>query len=570
MLAVFMCVCLCACGSDSGSPPAVADDGTSESLPAVADDGAGTDEEEERPVWESTLFEDPATCYNNDLALVAAEMSSAVEDTTGDGIKGLYSDYGIDNCEISNYTSGREFLDLELSGDGGAFAIGQDTLNIDGVDTTILIITARGTTTWGETFGDLWKGWYGDPDKVHKFLNRTVWDNVYDFEELLWEGINTYIEKYPAVQTEKDLKILITGHSLGGAAADMIGARFTDGIEGGEWWSGSVDKDDIYVYTFGAIKVLTTEENVSDGYENIHNIYNYYDSYGPNGNQKNTNASSMNAKFGHTEIFSFIHLAESGPNVWDSCNNHLIGTYKDALRKYGKNEGSINLACEGQTCPQSEEAAVESLPPAEENGELIVDDDFIIEGKWKNVGTTTFGQAQSGSIIVFDGTHCNYYSPYDTYVINRESGEWVLDCVSYIFAETLRFRVDVIDEDTIDIYYGSEAVRLNRVARSAESLQEPEQSQQSGDFAIEGSWQSVGVSGFGQAQPGVIVTFDGTHCNFYSPYDTYAFYQEDGQWKLDCTSFIFSETLNFSVEIIDGDSINIYYGSTCTELERTD
>ena len=83
-----------------------------------------------------------------------------------------------------------------------------------------------------------------------------------------------------------------------------------------------------------------------------------------------------------------------------------------------------------------------------------------------------------------------------------------------------------------------------------------------------GTWKSVGSYGFGQAQPGAIVTFDGTHCNFFSPYDNYAFYQDNGQWRLDCTSFLFSETLSFQVEIIDVDLINIYYGSTCTELRR--
>ena len=39
-------------------------------------------------------------------------------------------------------------------------------------------------------------------------------------------------------------------------------------------------------------------------------------------------------------------------------------------------------------------------------------------------------------------------------------------------------------------------------------------------FSIEGKWKSVGESGFGQAQPGAIVAFDGTNCNFFSPKDT--------------------------------------------------
>lgn len=550
LLTTLICIVLCACSGESSTPAVVADGDVQ--IKEVYT-GNGSD-------WCSALFESPATHYNNSLALVAAEMSETAEDTTGDGIKELFESYDISYCKLSNYTSGSIFPDLELSLGGGAFAIGQDTLNIGGVDTTVLIIAARGTTTWGEAIGDLWKGWYGDPDKVHQYLNRTVWDNVYDFEEILWEGIDTYLDEYLDIKTKENLKILITGHSLGGAAANMIGARFTSGVGGSEWWSDKVTKDDIYVYTFGAIKVLTTEENASNGYENIHNIYNYYDSYGPNGNQKNTNASSLNAKFGHTEVFSFINREESGTNIWDSCNNHIMQTYKDALKAHEIGSNYITLACDGPTGLQPDELPIYTVPP----------DDFAIEGVWKNVGTTTFGQAQLGCVIAFDGTHCNYYSPYDTYVVNYENGQWVLDCVSYIFAETLRFQVDVIDSSTIDIYYGSDAVRLSRIAQKAEMVQEPEQPQQTeNDFAIEGSWLSVGGEGFGQAQPGMTVTFDGTHCNFFSPYDTYAFYQENGQWRLDCTSFLFAETLTFSVEVIDKDSINVYYGSNCTELMRT-
>ena len=48
-------------------------------------------------------------------------------------------------------------------------------------------------------------------------------------------------------------------------------------------------------------------------------------------------------------------------------------------------------------------------------------------------------------------------------------------------------------------------------------------------LTIEGKWKSTGSYGFGQAQPGAIVAFDGINCNFFSPQDTYAFYP-DGDW----------------------------------------
>lgn len=88
------------------------------------------------------------------------------------------------------------------------------------------------------------------------------------------------------------------------------------------------------------------------------------------------------------------------------------------------------------------------------------------------------------------------------------------------------------------------------------------------DFAIEGKWKNIGTQGFGQAQPGAIVSFDGVNCNFYSPKDTYAFYKDNGKWVLDCTNVLWRDTLSFEVEIIGSDMINVIYGNIITELER--
>ncbi len=75
-------------------------------------------------------------------------------------------------------------------------------------------------------------------------------------------------------------------------------------------------------------------------------------------------------------------------------------------------------------------------------------------------------------------------------------------------------------------------------------------------YDITGKWKSIGDSGFGQAQPGAIVIFDGNNCNFYSPNDTYAFYKEDDRYVLDITS-VLGESLSQTVNIIDDDNIEI-------------
>ena len=89
------------------------------------------------------------------------------------------------------------------------------------------------------------------------------------------------------------------------------------------------------------------------------------------------------------------------------------------------------------------------------------------------------------------------------------------------------------------------------------------------NFSIIGTWKSVGEYGFGQAQPGATVTFDGTNCNFYSPNDTYEFYLQNNKWKLQTKNMLWGDVLTFDVEVIDDDNIQIIYGSnSVTELTR--
>lgn len=89
-------------------------------------------------------------------------------------------------------------------------------------------------------------------------------------------------------------------------------------------------------------------------------------------------------------------------------------------------------------------------------------DDFSIEGKWKNVGETTWGQAQTGAIIVFDGKNCNYFSPNDTYAFYMDGDDYKLDCTSPL-GDTISSTVKIVDDNNIDIYSGSTVIELTRV-----------------------------------------------------------------------------------------------------------
>lgn len=88
---------------------------------------------------------------------------------------------------------------------------------------------------------------------------------------------------------------------------------------------------------------------------------------------------------------------------------------------------------------------------------------FSIEGKWKNVGSTTFGQVQQGSIVAFDGKNCNVFSPKDTYAFYKDGKQYKLDCTGLLFSENLSFTVKVVDKDNIEIDTGSGVLKLKRV-----------------------------------------------------------------------------------------------------------
>lgn len=321
---------------------------------------------------------------------------------------------------------------------------------------------------------------------------------------------------------------VITGHSRGAATANVLAYKLLyDGVSA----------ENVYCYTFASLNVANGNWNHVLPAECIFNICN-----------DNDPAPSFPADM-------FVKWEKFGVSYWiDMTGAEFNHNMNDVYLRYMREEKSASAFMEKT-----------------ENADSRIDEswkssDFPIEGSWKSVGSVGFGQAQPGSIVTFDGTHCNFYSPNDTYSLYQSGEEFLLECTSMIFSETLQFDVIIIDESNIQIKYGSTTTQLKRLDTS--SGEEP--GVQPSDFSIVGSWKSVGDWGFGQAQPGATVTFDGEHCNFYSPYDTYHFYQEDGKWKLSCKNVLWQDVVDFTVEIIDNDNINIYYGSSSvTKLKRS-
>ena len=256
---------------------------------------------------DGNLFIKSSTIYNNNLANLAADISEEIES---------------DNPNMSRFGFDKHYPNQIDSSNSYVSYIGSKDISVNNEEYTLLVIVARGTHdgNWEEMKNDFLHGVKVDDND----LGTKVWSNITNFNSKINSNIATFINNNPGTISKKPLKVLITGHSLGGAAANLCGAYCTKkGIS-------SAKKKDIYVYTFGAIDVLSNQTgNITKGYENIHNIYNYYDSFGRNGSLKGLNVSRSGSKFGHTELYknNSLHNDESG----FSCNNHLMSNYKAAL-----------------------------------------------------------------------------------------------------------------------------------------------------------------------------------------------------------------------------------------------
>lgn len=73
-----------------------------------------------------------------------------------------------------------------------------------------------------------------------------------------------------------------------------------------------------------------------------------------------------------------------------------------------------------------------------------------------------------------------------------------------------------------------------------------------------GTWK-VTQGSWGIVTKGSVVSFDGDHTALFSPQDTYALYQEDGNWKLSVTGLLGSGG-TFLVKVIDADHVDLTTG----------
>ncbi len=293
----------------------------------------------------SHLLSESATKYNNDLALICADQSKEIENVYAlndkDRIIKAYKKLGIKQENIYTLDDNSESYYYSL-------ACLKDA-KINNESYNVLFITARGT---GFDFRRSALEILNNKISLHNkdFFGYEAYANSYHFCEKIMSGLeNEFLPKNEFLKSGK-LKVIITGHSLGGSSANLVAAMFNMSKQ--EWWSDITAKDDIYCYTFGGISsisgcyYLSDEGNsdkahdipVTDEFENIHNIYNYYDSFGPNqiNPLQSDRDNTYDKRFGHIELFGNSQEWHDKYDATksDEYRQHNMNTYIDALENH--------------------------------------------------------------------------------------------------------------------------------------------------------------------------------------------------------------------------------------------
>lgn len=207
-----------------------------------------------------------------------------------------------------------------------AFSISHFPMQEEGEDFELVLLTLRGTESVSESILTDFIGTL-NPKKVTDWCGYPAYTVFTVYAKKVLHGLSRYLQKHKEKLCHRQIKYFVLGHSLGGAAAQLVAAKLTD--KGKE----------VFCYTFASLNPLTTVGIRS--YLNIWNLYNYYDTYGPRGMgafgyRPAGGGKTIYRKFGNVILFKRDYNRVFGK--WKWSKNHVMAGYCEWLGVTGNED----------------------------------------------------------------------------------------------------------------------------------------------------------------------------------------------------------------------------------------
>ena len=203
----------------------------------------------------------PSNEFDKDIALMAAALArdeAAFKNRYGASGKPL---------ELERFSAGAFIFGVE----NPDWKIGTVELG----DTTLVVVKLDGAGAFGsgQYVVTNFIGYYGYAAKSEAYGNYRVAAGHKSYADAVWEGLSGLKNRF---EGKKNLKLLITGHSMGAAASNLLGVRLA---EEGRICGRKISKEDIYIYTFESLNAYLDPLSPYSGarFDNIFNLVNSSD-----------------------------------------------------------------------------------------------------------------------------------------------------------------------------------------------------------------------------------------------------------------------------------------------------